>query len=244
MLSRRLQSSRRPLAESFQEPWWVAQMTEAERAQAAKAAATPPPADQPALGYGAGLDLGQAADYSVLAQVVWDTAEPEPVYTVWALTRWPLNTAYSAVANDTRELLARVPGQRRPALAADRTGVGRPVLELFDPTETAFDLHPILITAGAQITRDDEGCWHVPKRELIFTLVALFTAGRLRINPEVPLAGVLAQELRDFTMKVSKAGNETFSAMTERVKDDCVLAAAMAVWLAEHRPTGVLDAYV
>jgi hypothetical protein len=244
MLSGRFQSPGHPLGAGAHEAPWLATMTEAQRKLAGAEARTPRRPGEVTLEYGAGLDLGQQADYSVLSQIVWDADQEEPAYTVWSLTRWPLQTRYSQVADDVRELLAGVPGKRRPALAADATGVGRPIMELLQQTENAFDLCPILITGGNAITRDAEGIWHVPKRELIYGLVKLFTSARLKINPELPLAPVLAQELRDFTLKITRAGNETFQGMTERTKDDMVLSAALACWLAEHRPQGVLDAFM
>jgi hypothetical protein len=223
---------------------WLESMTDAQRAQAGAEAHAPPPANAgPVLEYCAGLDLGQSADFSVLTQLVWDANEGEPTYTVWDVKRWPLQTRYSQVADDVREALARIPGQRRPALAADKTGVGASVLELFSEYETAFDLFPVLITGGAAVTRDGRG-WHVAKRELVSVLVMLFTSGRLKINPEVPLASVLAGELRDFTLRLTRSGTETFQAMTERVKDDCVMSLSLACWIAEHRPHGVLDAHM
>jgi hypothetical protein len=229
--------------QSFRQPWWVEQMTEAQRAQAGEEAHSPPADAGPVLEYCAGLDLGQSVDFSVLTQLVWDANLDEPTYTVWDVRRWPLQTRYSQVADDVREALARIPGQRRPALAADKTGVGASVLELFSEYETAFDLFPVLITSGAAVTRDGRG-WHVAKRELVSVLVMLFTSSRLKINPEMPLASVLAGELRDFTLRITRSGTETFQAMTEKIKDDCVMSLSLACWIAEHRPKGILDAYV
>jgi hypothetical protein len=236
--------SRRPFAESFQEPWWVAQMSEAQRAQAGKEAHPTPTADPPALEYCAGLDLGQSVDFSVLTQLVWDGNLAEPTFTVFDIRRWPLQTRYSNVAEDVREALARIPGKRRPALAADKTGVGASVLELFSEYETAFDLFKVQITAGAAVTRSTYNTWNVAKRELISVLIMLFTSGRLKINPELPLASVLAQELRDFTLKITRAGTETFQAATERTHDDTVMSLSLDCWVAQNRPRGVLDAYV
>jgi hypothetical protein len=230
--------------QSFRQPWWVEQMTEAQRAQAGEEAHSPPADAGPVLEYCAGLDLGQSVDFSVLTQLVWDGSLDEPAYTVWDVKRWPLQTRYSQVADDVREALARIPGQRRPALAADKTGVGASVLELFSEYETAFDLFKVQITAGAAVTHSDYRTWNVAKRELISVLIMLFTSGRLKINPEMQLASVLAGELRDFTLRITRSGTETFQALTERTHDDCVMSLSLACWIAEHRPKGVLDAYV
>jgi hypothetical protein len=214
-----------------------------------------PPPPPPTL-HCVGLDLGQAADHSALAVLQYEDTE-EPTYYLDHLARWPLATAYRRVVADVTALVHEPPlgwhpplwpppvaGWRVPALGLDRTGVGAGVLELFDPATLAADMHPVLITGGHAVSRGPDGTWHVSKCELVGALMGVFHGGRLRINSAMDLAGTLVTELRNFKMKLTPAANLTFESWRESIHDDLVLAVAIAVWLAEHRPRGVLDAWV
>jgi Terminase RNaseH-like domain len=208
----------------------------------------PPPETK--VEYVVGLDLGQAQDYSALT-VVERTAPPdaEPIYAVRHLHRWPLGTSYATIADDVAALVYR-PELLGCRLAADRTGVGRAVVEMIDQAladakgeNRAADLVGILITAGHQTVREGHD-WHVAKKELVSALQALLSSGRLKIAPELALAETLVKELKAFKVKITVAGNETFEAWRERDHDDLVLAVALAVWLADRGPRGRFEIYV
>jgi hypothetical protein len=197
----------------------------------------------PATEYVIGVDLGQSQDYSALCVIEYQNVD-EPTYHVRHLHRWPLGTPYTQIVRDVEAMVRTPPlDTRHPAVAADRTGVGRGVLEMFGDG-LAADLHAILITAGHSVTRDAEGCWHVPKVELVSALQKLLQSRRLKVSPDLDMAAVLVSELKAFRTKITLSGHETFEAWRERDHDDLVLAVAMAVWLGEHRPRGVLDAYM
>src|SRR5262249_30639470 len=121
--------------------------------------------------------------------------------------------------------LAKFLAERSPVLprvAADQTGVGRAVMEMVRDADLAAELRPVLITAGHQTTFEDDGSYHVPKKELVSVLQVLLQSRRLKISPELPLASVLEQEFIHFKVKVTAAGNETFEAWRERDHDDLV----------------------
>jgi hypothetical protein len=123
-------------------------------------------------------------------------------------------------------------------MAVDATGVGRAVLETFRGADLPAELRPVVITAGHAETRDDDGCYHVPKVNLIGTIEILFQARRLGISGNMPFAETLAKELANFRRRITPAGNEVFGAWREGQHDDLVLAVAMATWLAERTPPG------
>jgi hypothetical protein len=187
--------------------------------------------------YVAGLDLGQAADYTALA-INHVTHAPDPQregkhvrhHAIRHLERWPLGTSYVDIARDTGALLAQLPGV---ALAADKTGVGSAVVDVFRAHKLRARLVPILITSGNQTTRDGNE-WHVPKKELVSALQSALQQRRFQVAP-LRLAAVLRKEMETFRVKVSAAtGNESFEAWRERDHDDLVLAVALAVFLAEQ----------
>ena len=197
-----------------------------------------------------GLDLGQARDFSALCVVERSVPKNEPIYAVRHLLRWPLGTPYTKIVNDVATL-AYSPSLKLPRIAADRTGVGAAIMEMLAQAlrdkangATVVDLAPILITSGDAVSRGDDGCRHVAKKQLVSTVQALLSSDRLKIAPELPEAVTLRNELRAFKCKVTVAGNETFEAWRERDHDDMVLSLAMALWLAENVGRGVLQCWV
>jgi hypothetical protein len=215
-----------------------------------------PDPPEPVVLHAVGLDLGQAQDFSALVVVEYEDTADEPVYQVGHIHRWALGTPYTQVVRDVEALLLRSPlcwrvplvakpeGWRQPALVVDKTGVGNAVLELFDRETLKADLHPALITSGHSSRRDESGTWHVAKVQLVSVLQAMLQSGRLKIDANLELAGTLAEELKRFKVKVTAAGHETFEAWRERDHDDIVLSLGLALFVAEHRPKGILDAYV
>jgi hypothetical protein len=204
--------------------------------------AAPPWPEGPA-DHVAGLDLGQATDHTALAVLerrwaaVPGTGRRLPFLTVGHLVRWPLQTAYTAIAADLAALVRRPP-LRVPSVAVDRTGVGAAVLEIIRQARPAARLVPVLITGGFQVTRDEDGVgWHIPKKDLVSTLTALLQSRRLRIAA-LPERALLTAELAAFRVRVTPSANETFEAWRERDHDDLVLAVAMAAWLASRPPPG------
>jgi hypothetical protein len=202
-----------------------------------------------------GLDLGQAADYSALA-LVEKYQQPlreidrhgnqttEVRYEVRFLSRYPLGTSYTSVVEHVAMLLRsqellqwvqvkdhdghRVPKLIRPSLVIDATGVGRPIADLF--RKAGLDPVGVVIHGGDTIIRDHP-FWRVPKRDLVGQLQVVFQNRTLKIAQSLPLAGVLAEELRTFTRKINIAtAHESFEHWRDSQHDDLVLSVALAYW--------------
>lgn len=198
------------------------------------------------MNYVCGLDLGQQADYSALAVLELelrpradDPRRRETVYRVVELKRWPLLTPYTEIVRKVAEWFAVAP-LRNAALAVDQTGVGRPVVEMFRQARVQAVLRPVTITAGFSVveTGPPEMGYHVPKRELVATVQTLMGARPTRLPVEpVEDVDVLVCELKAFTVRVTKANNETFSAR-EGEHDDLCLAVALAAWVGERSCPG------
>ena len=60
----------------------------------------------------------------------------------------------------------------------------------------------------------------------------------LKFRPGDPLSATLEAELRNFDLKLTRAGTATFEARTEGDHDDLVIAVGLALWLAE-RPKNI-----
>jgi hypothetical protein len=182
--------------------------------------------------YFIGLDLGQAQDFTAVA-IIERPYGPEVRHHVRYLRRFPLGTPYPEIVEQVVKLAGH-PALCNPDLVVDQTGVGRAVVDLFREAYLIGDLVPVLITGGHTVSYGGSSSWHVPKKELVSGLQVLLQAQRLRIAKGLPEADTLAQELRNFKVKITVAGNETFESWRERDHDDLVLAVALAAWWAER----------
>src|SRR5262249_22634138 len=113
----------------------------------------------------------------------------------------------------------------------------RSVPEMLRRADLGGRLVPVTITGGFAVTEQENGDWHVPKKELVTCLQLLLQSQRLRIADALPEAATLVRELQTFQVKITLAANETFGAWREGAHDDLVLATALAAWWAEkHQP--------
>lgn len=201
------------------------------------------------MGLISGLDLGKVADFSALACVEKSpAANPKPKrrhqYTLRWLEAWELGTKYASIIADVRARFES-PMLNWTPLAVDFTGVGTAVVEQLQAAKVTARLNPVLITSGHSISRPEETkerAWHVPKKELVSTMVVMLEAGLLKwASPSergaLKLISRFEKELQDFRAKVTKSRNETFSGEGSQ-HDDLVLAVSLAVWLGEHTGTG------
>jgi hypothetical protein len=196
------------------------------------------------------LDLGQAQDYTALAVLRRPVVLPgaplsasRPTYAVPHLQRFQLGTPYPQIVKAVVELLTSPPlrapaahGGPAPFLVVDQTGVGRPVVNLFEDAlrnRVTCRMCAVTITAGHAATPNHAGGVCVPKKQLVGALQVLLQTRRLHVARELPDAAVLVKEMEAFRVKLTAAANETFEAWRERDHDDLVLAVALAAWVGE-----------
>ena len=195
-----------------------------------------------------GIDLGQARDHTavvIFERIEGLTGEAERGrwarqvrYDLRHLERPPLGTGYIEVVQRLKHLIARLPKYERLRIVVDRTGCGRPVVDFM--RKEKLQVIPITITAGGSVTGGAYGGFNVPKKELVSNLAILLQSDRLKISAELPEALQLVEELQNFKMKITLAGNDTYEAWRESDHDDMVLAAAMACWYGEKRLGSIL----
>jgi hypothetical protein len=207
----------------------------------------PAPPTVPAVEYTIGLDLGLLREFTALC-VLERTAPPneEVTYAVRYLRRWPIGTSYTTIAAEVAERAYR-PDLKRPCIAADITGVGTAVMDMVEealrakaPDGNECDLQRVLITAGHLVNQASYPTKHVPKKELVSCLQAKFSAHRLKIVTALPDAGILVEELLKYKPTNRLAGNESFDDWRTRPHDDLVFAVALALWMADNAPRGVV----
>src|SRR5688572_5548084 len=155
--------------------------------------------------YIAGLDLGQAADYTALsvAEIEHDPKTRELLYSIRKLERWPLRTPYPKVIADVDALVRNPTLARRTTLVVDATGVGRPVVDALRAARLPVPLIPVLITGGDTTTHDHtSGMWRCPKRDLAGALAVVMQNRRLKVAPELEHAATLLKEMQTFKVTI------------------------------------------
>jgi hypothetical protein len=192
-----------------------------------------------------GLDLGQVRDYSAIVVVEQLTRRFDPwaeayiqlqarEYRVRHVERFPLGTTYPAIVDGVEETLADPALTGKTRLVVDGTGVGVPVVNMFQ--QRGRHLLPIVITGGDAISYMGRTV-RVPKRDLVSVLQVLFHSKRLKIAAGVNERDTLLGELANFSAKITPYANHTYEAWREGQHDDLVLALALACWSFE-RGTG------
>jgi hypothetical protein len=146
-----------------------------------------------------------------------------------------LGTPYPDVVTRVRWILDNLGADA--ALIIDATGVGRPVVDLFE----AKRVYPVAvtITAGETMARDGHR-YRVPKRDLVTSIEILLQERRLKIGEAVRDRAAMIDELLSFRASVTAAGRDTFAAEGS-AHDDLVIALALALWfarLSDTRPPG------
>jgi hypothetical protein len=199
--------------------------------------------------YFMGVDIGQSSDPTAICVlqhriIPLDTWTPnrkaehwkqdrQQFFDVRHLERLPIGRPYPEYVQNVAERLTRPPLDKGCTLAADQTGVGAAVLDLFE----AAGLQPnrITITAGLETTQHGGRHFHVPKAVLITNMEAKSHSGELRVAAETNDAEALREELKDFRRLVSSAGRPSWNARDGK-HDDLILSVAIALWISENRP--------
>lgn len=191
-----------------------------------------------------GLDIGRATDHSALCVVARRIEKTDPStidfkdifqrYYVVYLRRFPLDTEYEIVENETErvwKLPELVPTHNW--CVVDQTGVGAPIVEAL--RKRHIPVNGIVITAGNTVSNPAPNEWHVPKPALVTNLAKLVQGGRLKVLEGVENWQELKEELGTFGYKVNReTANVTYESLVERVHDDLVIAVALSVWFAER----------
>lgn len=199
------------------------------------------------VGYFVGLDLGQSRDWSAVVINRKDEARRYirgttrqvrtiVLHNVVRMHRYPLGTLYPDIARSIYKALEQLPTlPRLPQLIVDNTGVGRGVTDVMK--ELGLQPRCATITGGTG-TSGTHSDFRIAKKLLASTLDAVMSEGRLKVSDADALASELVSELRNFTVRVTSAGNETMAAARERDHDDLTIATCLAVWAANQPKSG------
>ena len=187
-------------------------------------------------GYAVGLDLGQPSEFTALAIDRWFALPGEFTasgrtsfqHDLAFLHRFPVGTPLPGVVAGVVRALGQLRTREAVPVYVDTTGVGRMALELLRDA----GLGPIGVTITyTRAGRDD---LRVPKRDLAGLVQLGLQTEMLKIAADMPLTPTLAREMAAFKVRVNLAAPDSFESWREGEHDDLVLAAALAVWGAEH----------
>jgi hypothetical protein len=117
-----------------------------------------------------------------------------------------------------------------PTFILDSTGVGVAVNDILK----AKGIRPkaIMITSGNAIKREGNTI-HISKARMIGKFIGAFDAGKVHINPSMPIWPKVERELLSFRAELTAQGNARFEA-EEGENDDMLMALAQAVWYGEE----------
>lgn len=186
--------------------------------------------------YFVGLDLGQQNDFTaicVLERIPRPDESDGPELHIRHLERFR-DVLYPDVAERVAGLMGspQLAGDAR--LLVDATGVGPAVTDIFTKRGLAFT--GVHVHGGESVTRSG-GVVRVPKRDLVYALLATFQSGRLRIAASLELAPTLKAELLNFKIKTNATtGHDSYEAWRENDHDDLVFAASLTAWAADRTP--------
>lgn len=174
-----------------------------------------------------GLDLGQLSDYTALAVI----EETEEQAIIRQLKRFDLHTPYQLIAARAAATYKSIK-ERHPTrpvtFVADATGVGGAVMEMLR-SEGIDELIEVTITGGKSTN------WRgsrvtVPKRDLVVAAQVHIQQGKLKAAGRLEHKRTLFDELRNFKMKISRNGHDSYEHWREGDHDDLVLAVCLAMW--------------
>lgn len=194
-----------------------------------------------------GFDVGQAQDPSALAllelkrtpYVEGKVTKEDIRFRLIALERIPLGTLYPDVLDKVARNIARPPmtterGELMTELVIDATGVGRPIVDM----ARKRNLRPIAVTiTGGEVESSDDWRWRVPKRNLVMALNLVLQTDRLQFAADLDELDLLKEQMRNFKVKLSQKGHDSYEADGADEHDDLVLCLSLAVWRAlKHVP--------
>jgi len=187
--------------------------------------------------YLAGLDLGQANDYSAFSiaekQVAREKGKIWSKLSISHLERYPIGTSYFDIAELIAGYFEDPRLKLRGKLMVDQTGVGKPVMDIL----RKFGMHPIgiTITGGYDVNEDGHGGFNVPKRDLVSALVSMYYGNLISIMRTLEAVKEFNNELQHFSVKQNKkTGHETFEPDEANVHDDLVISVALIAWYSQY----------
>lgn len=191
-----------------------------------------------------GIDVGQKRDPTALCVVETDDRDlelaegarrgrkrkTEQHYTVRHLERMAVGASFpevkariSLLVEDLQYKTKRSPN----TVYLDATGLGSPVVDLFEEAIPGTDVVGVYFTHGDRRVKEDDGI-RLGKAFLVSRLQVLLQTQRLHL-PKSAEAEQLAEDLLGYEIEVGEDANERYGAFRVGARDDLVTALGLAV---------------
>lgn len=178
------------------------------------------------------LDPAQVRDWSAISAINMHLAGKRFEYDLTAMGR-KQGLPYDQIVDwavETYKNKAFWEGGQPPHFILDSTGVGVAVRDMI--AVRGVRLKAITITSGESITRAGP-LIHVGKARLIGKFLGAFDAGKVRVNPALPMWPKLEREMLAFRAEISAQGRAKFEAEPGE-NDDMLFSLAQGVWFGEE----------
>lgn len=186
--------------------------------------------------YFIGIDIGQRRDPSAVSVVeLKEMKNGERYHYVRYLRRFPLRMLYTDVAARLKKLDSQLSGGGvELTYIVDATGVGGAVVEVLHQKLPLANFEEVYITGGINASRNGHE-WHVPKGQLVSTLVAAFDADRVYLPKDSKEIEAMVSELENFEISFSESGHDQYGGSVPGSGGhfDLLISLALAVYVGE-----------
>jgi hypothetical protein len=169
-----------------------------------------------------GWDVAQTTDSSIIAVISYDNNPA--MYWIRRIVRLPRGMPYDQQVAAVRELFFQY---QSPKLIIDRTGVGLPICDMI----VAGGLQPVQVslTSGDLVNQPEPGKINLPKKDMVAALTKVIQERRIKVVAGCENAGLFRAELKNFQLKVSASGHNTYNAAPGQ-HDDTITAVGLCLW--------------
>lgn len=188
-----------------------------------------------------GIDVGKQKDPTAIAVVEIEVRaveapelrqkHEEAHFLVRALSRLPLGLPYPEIVKRIARICRSVANRgTAPVVAIDATGVGLPVLDLLRAANPLVERIDAVIFTGTEerVEQRELGRVLLGKPFMVSRMQALLQFGRVHLPPTSE-ANALAQELRNFEIRVDENAHQRSGAFRSGTHDDLVCALGLAL---------------
>ena len=146
------------------------------------------------------------------------------------LERMAVGVSFPEVKNRLVQLVDDLEYQTRRTphrIYLDATGLGQPIVDLFDEEISCSGVVGVYFTHGDRRAEEDDGI-RLGKAFLVSRLQVLLQTQRLHL-PKSTEAELLAEDLLSYEIEVGEDANERYGAFKVGARDDLVTALGLAV---------------
>lgn len=172
-----------------------------------------------------GWDVAQTTDSSIIAILAADGNPAQ--YWVRRIVKLQKGMPYDQQVREAREIYFQY---KDATLLIDRTGVGLPICDMI--VASGLDPVQVSLTAGDVTTRPEPGKVNLPKKDMVASITKVIQERRLKVVKGCENAGLFRSELKNFQLKVSASGHNSYNAAGGQ-HDDTITAIGLCLWCGE-----------